>query len=82
MKTIFNFLQIANWLYFCKKNLEQIKTLLNNDNKEEIIKKLQQEKNKLIILKSVLLRERNIHGISPIFLKNLKQIKKEYGILE
>ena len=36
----------------------------------------------LLLVKEILNRKVKLHGISPDFLKNLKAIKKEYGIEE
>lgn len=80
MKNKFNFLQVANWLYFCRENLQIIKNNIKIVNEQEIKQQLMQEINKLKILIDILNRKKTIHGINPKFLKNLQQIKKDYGI--
>ncbi len=82
MKNKFNFLQIANWLYFCRENLQKIKNNIKIVNDQETKEQLLQEINKLNILIDVLNKKKTIHGISPKFLKNLQQIKKDYGIID
>jgi hypothetical protein len=82
MKSSFNFLQVTNWLIVCRDNLLKIRddVLTESISKQEAIKRLEAEKNKLTIIKEVLERKRNLMGIQPDFLKKLKEIKKEYGI--
>lgn len=78
MKNKFNFLQISNWIYI---SLIQIKNF-NLKNKNEQKEILLQQKKIFMIIKEVLLKKRQLYGINLEFLKNLKEIKKEYGIHE
>ncbi len=80
MKNKFNFLQIANWVYFCIQNLKSIKN--TNLSNEEVKLKLQIEIKKLEIIKDVLNKQKKLQGINSQFLKNLSSIKKDYGIIE
>ncbi len=84
MKYKFSFVQVTNWLMVCRQNLLKIREEANDGfkNKEEIINKLKKQKTDLLIVKEILNRKVKLHGISPDFLKNLKAIKKEYGIEE
>lgn len=78
MKTKFNFLQIANWIYICLENLKKI----NNEQipNSEKIKKLIVEKKKFSMLKDILNKKFILHGINNEFIKNIKNIKKQYEI--
>ena len=84
MKNSFNFLQFANWLFVCRENIirirEQVAT--NELTKEQAIEKLLIEKKHISTLIAVLDRGANIHGIQSSFLRNLKEIKKQYDIEE
>lgn len=82
MKYKFSFTQVTNWLMICRQNLLNIRNEANDNlkNKEEILKKLKKQKTDLLLVKDILNRKVRLHGISPNFLKNLKAIKKEYGI--
>jgi hypothetical protein len=82
MKYNFSFLQVINWLFACKNNLskfsEELKT--GSQKKEDLIISLEMQKNKLLLVKEILNRKVKLYGISSDFLKDLKQIKKDYGI--
>lgn len=82
MKYNFSFLQIVNWLIMCRQNLvifnEEFKR--GDTNREETINKLKAEKRKLLLVKDVLDRKVKFQGINADFLKNFKQIKKDYGV--
>jgi len=82
MKYNFSFLQVINWLFACKTNLikfsEELKT--GSQKKEDLIISLEMQKNKLLLVKEILNRKVKLYGISSDFLKDLKQIKKDYGI--
>lgn len=82
MKSSFNFLQIANWLYVCKENIlnirEQVKA--GEITKQQAIELLKIEKRRVSVVKSVLERKATIHGVSQTFLRKLKEIKKQYGL--
>jgi hypothetical protein len=84
MKNSFNFLQFANWLIVCRENIQKICDEVVNEQitKEEALKKLYIEKRRIYVLKKVLDRGANLHGIRPDFLRKLKDIKKQYGIEE
>lgn len=81
MKYNFSFIQIVNWLLICRQSLE--KTLEEHkaqQNKQELIKKLKIQKEKLKLVKDILDRKVKLQGVNAEFLRNLKQIKKDYGI--
>lgn len=84
MKYKFSFIQVTNWLMICRQNLMKVREEANEGfkDKEEIIEKLKKQKRDLLLVKDILNRKVKLHGISPDFLKNLKAIKKEYGIEE
>lgn len=84
MKYKFSFIQVTNWLMICRQNLMKVREEANEGfkNKEEIIEKLKKQKRDLLLVKEILNRKIRLHGISPDFLKNFKEIKKEYGIKE
>ena len=84
MKYKFSFIQVTNWLMICRENLMKIREEANDGfkNKQQIIEKLKKQKRDLLLVKEILNRKVKLHGISPDFLKNLKAIKKEYGIEE
>ena len=84
MKYKFSFVQVTNWLMICRQNLIKIREEANEGfkNKEEIIQKLKKQKSDLLLVKDILNRKVKLYGISPNFLKNLKEIKKEYGFEE
>lgn len=82
MKYNFSFLQVSNWILICKKNTEEIlnQYRLKNYNKAMAIEKLEAEKKKILALKDIINKQAKLAGIEPEFIKNLAQIKKEYGI--
>ena len=82
MKYSFNFIQVTNWLMVCRENIKKIRDQVLNEeiSKEEAIRKLIAEKNKVTKLKDILNRKIRLHGIQKDFLNNLKEIKREYGI--
>ena len=82
MKYSFNFIQVTNWLMICRENIKKIRDkVLNEDmSKEQAIEMLISERNKVTKLKDILHRKVRLHGIQKDFLKNLKEIKREYGI--
>lgn len=82
MKNKFNFLQVANWIFICIQNLDKLNKNSKNMSKDEFRIRLLEEKRKIVIIKEVLLRKRNLFGISNEFIKNLPDIKKQYGIQE
>lgn len=82
MKYSFNFLQVTNWLLICRENVKKIRDQVLNEQitKQQAIDLLLNEKRRISVLKDILYRKTRIHGISGDFLKNLKEIKKSYGI--
>jgi hypothetical protein len=82
MKYKFSFIQVTNWLMICRENLMKIREEANEgfEDKQIVIEKLKKQKRDLLLVKDILNRKIRLHGISPDFLKNFKQIKKEYGI--
>ncbi len=82
MKYSFNFLQVTNWLYVCRENIKKIRdqVLKEELTKEKALEMLINEKRRISTLKDILNRKVRLHGISNDFLKNLKEIKKEYGV--
>ncbi len=84
MKYSFNFLQVTNWLVVCRENIKKIRDQVLNEeiSKDEAIKRITTEKRRISTLKDILNRKVRLHGISPEFLRSLKQIKKEYGVEE
>ena len=82
MKYSFNFLQVTNWLLVCRQNIKKIRDRVVNEEitKEEALQLLIAEKYKIGKLKDILHRKIRLHGIQKDFLRNLKEIKKEYGI--
>jgi len=84
MKNNFNFLQVANWIYIIRTNLKDFRVRLDKEkiNKEEALNILKSQKRHLELIKDILNKNVRLMGIQPDFLKNLKQIKKEYGIEE
>jgi len=82
MKYSFNFLQVTNWLMVCRENIKKIRdqVLAEQISKEEAVRLLTNEKRRISTLKDILYRKIRLHGISKDFLKNLKEIKKEYGV--
>ena len=84
MKNKFNFLQFTNWLMVCRENIILIRdqVLREEITKEQAIEKLLAEKRRISILRNVLDRSVQLHGVQKDFLKKLKDLKKEYGIEE
>ncbi len=84
MKNSFNFLQVANWIYIIRTNLRDFRVALDKEkiNKEDGLNILKSQKRHLELIKDILNKNVRLMGIQPNFLKNLKQIKKEYGIEE
>lgn len=82
MKYSFNFLQVTNWLLVCRENIKKIRDSVLSEaiSKEQALELLTTEKRRISVLKDILLRKTRIHGVSKDFLKNLKDIKKEYGV--
>lgn len=82
MKYSFSFLQIVNWLLMCRQNLASFNEELKRSDidKQEIINKLKAEKRKLLLVKDALDRKVKFQGINAEFLRNFKQIKKDYGV--
>lgn len=82
MKYSFNFLQVTNWLLICRENIKKIRDLVLSEeiSQEKAIEMLISEKKKVTKLKDILHRKVRLHGVSKDFLKNLKEIKREYGI--
>jgi hypothetical protein len=84
MKNNFNFLQVANWIYIIRSNLKGFRVRLDKEkiNKEDALNTLKSQKRHLELIKDILNKNVRLMGIQPNFLKNLKQIKKEFGIEE
>ena len=73
MKSKFNFLQIANWIYVIKNkhdNLSIDEITINNQ-----IRLLE-------LIKDVINKKKFLSGIQKDFLKNLRKIKDELNIKE
>ena len=84
MKYSFNFIQVANWIYIIRTKLKDFRIRLDKEkiSKQEAIELLNSQKRQLELIKDILNKKSRLLGIQPEFLKNLKQIKKEYGIEE
>ena len=82
MKYSFNFLQVANWVYIIRTSLKDFRTRLDKEkvSKEEALTVLKQQKRQLELIKEILDKKTKLLGIQTSFLKNLKEIKKSYGI--
>lgn len=82
MKYSFNFIQVANWVYIIRTNLKDFRLKIDKEKvpKEEAIQLLEQQKRQLELIKDILNKKSRLLGIQPEFLKNLKQIKKDYGL--
>ena len=82
MKYSFNFIQVANWIYLLRTKLKEFRVKLDKEKipKAEAIELLQQQKRQLELIKDVLDKKIRLMGIQSDFLKNLNQIKKDYGI--
>ena len=84
MKYNFNFIQVANWVYIIRTKLKEFRVRIDNEkvSKQEAIQILQHQKRQLELIKDILNKKSRLLGIQPEFLKNLKEIKKQYGIEE
>ena len=84
MKYSFNFLQIANWVYIIRTALKNFRLRLDEEkiSKNETIQFLKSQKRQLELIKDILNKKTRLHGIQPEFIKNLKEIKKQYGVEE
>jgi hypothetical protein len=84
MKYNFNFLQVANWVYILRTKLREFRIKIDKENisKEQAIELLKSQKRQLELIKDILNKKARLQGIQPDFLKNLKEIKKQYGIEE
>lgn len=84
MKYNFNFIQVANWVYLMRTKLKEFRLQIDKEkvSKHEAIQLLEQQKRQLELIKDVLNKKTRLVGIQADFLKNLKQIKKDYGIEE
>lgn len=84
MKYSFNFLQIANWVYIVRTSLKKLRSRLDTEkiDKKEALQLLKSQKKQLELIKDIINKKTRLQGIQPDFLKNLKQIKKEFGIEE
>lgn len=82
MKNNFNFIQVANWIYVLRTKLKEFRVKIDKEkiSKEEALDFLKAQKRQLELIKDVLNKKSRLHGIQPDFLKNLKEIKKSYGI--
>ena len=82
MKYNFNFIQVANWVYILRTKLKEFRIRLDKEkiSKTEALQLLQQQKRQLELIKDVLNKKSSFLGIQPEFLKNLKEIKKQFGI--
>lgn len=84
MKYNFNFLQIANWVYIVRTNLKNLRNRLDVEkiDKKEALQLLKSQKRQLELIKDIINKKTQLQGIQPSFLKNLKDIKKQFGIEE
>lgn len=84
MKNNFNFIKIANWIYIIRTNLKDFRNKIDKEkvSKEEAITLLTQQKRQLELIKDIINKKAFLVGIQPEFLKNLKEIKKQFGIEE
>ena len=84
MKYSFNFIQVANWVYIIRTKLREFRTKIDKEkvSKQEALELLNSQKHQLELIKDILNKNTRLIGIQPEFLKNLNQIKKEYGIEE
>jgi hypothetical protein len=84
MKSNFNFIQVANWAYIIRSELKHFRLKIDKEkpSKDEALQLLATQKKRLELIKDVLNKNTRLLGIQPEFLKNLQQIKKEYGIEE
>ena len=84
MKNNFNFIKIANWVYIIRTKLKDFRNKIDKEkvSKEEAITLLTQQKRQLELIKDIINKKAFLVGIQPEFLKNLKEIKKQFGIEE
>ena len=84
MKYSFNFIQVANWIYIIRTKLKDFRIRLDKEkiSKQEAIELLNSQKRQLELIKDILNKKSRLLGIQSDFLKNLKEIKKQYGIEE
>jgi hypothetical protein len=84
MKYNFSFIQVANWIYVIRTNLKEFRIRLDKEkiSKEEALQILNSQKQHLELIKDILNKKTRLIGIQQEFLKNLKDIKKEYGVEE
>jgi hypothetical protein len=71
-------------VYIIRTRLKELRVKLDKEkvSKTEILEILNSQKLNLELIKDILNKNTRLLGIQPDFLKNLKQIKKEYGIEE
>ncbi len=84
MKYSFSFIQVANWVYIITTKLKKFRLKLDQEEvtKNEALELLKAQKRQLELIKDILNKKIRLHGIQSDFLKNLKEIKKQYGIEE
>lgn len=84
MKYSFNLIQIANWVYVIRTKLKDLRVRLDKEkiSKEEALHILHAQKQSLELIKDIINKNTRLLGIQKNFLKNLKNIKKEYDIEE
>jgi hypothetical protein len=84
MKSSFNFIQVANWVYLLRTKLKEFRVRIDKEkiSKEEALYILNSQKHQLELIKDILNKKARLQGIQPEFLKNLKEIKRQYGIEE
>jgi hypothetical protein len=84
MKYKFNFIQIANWVYVIRTRLKDFRARLDTEkvSKQEAIENLENQKRSLLIVINLLNKNANLLGIQKDFLRNLSDIKKQFGVEE
>ena len=84
MKYKFNFIQIANWVYVIRTRLKDFRARLDTEkvSKQEAIENLENQKRSLLIVIDLLNKNANLLGIQKDFLRNLSDIKKQFGVEE
>jgi len=84
MKNSFNFIQVANWVYIIRTKLKEFRVRIDKEktSKEEALYILNSQKHQLELIKDILNKKARLQGIQWEFLKNLKEIKRQYGIEE
>jgi hypothetical protein len=82
MKYSFNLIQVANWVYITRTKLKEFRLRLDQEkiSKEEALYILRTQKQSLELIKDIINKKSRLLGIQADFIKNLKEIKKEYGI--